>query len=315
MKRENQTQVTEFMLVGFSAFPDLQGVLFVVFLLMYLMTLAGNLAIMAVIQIDRHLHTPMYLFLGVLSFSETCYTFVIIPKTLVDLTAESTTISFPGCVAQMFFFLGLGGTNCIILTVMGYDRYLAICHPLCYGSLMSSHIFVKLMAGSWISGFLLSLFETTLIFWSPFCGSNIINHFFCHMRPVLRLACTDSNTIEVAISMMSMLGLSGSFLFIVLTYLLILGTILRLPSASGEREKAFSTCAAHLTVVVMHFGFASIIYLKPSPRGTLEEDTLMSVPYTILTPFLSPMIFTLRNKEIKSALRKAFGKRIFSQKM
>ncbi|XP_006271940.3 olfactory receptor 10X1 [Alligator mississippiensis] len=310
--RENQTQVTEFVLVGFSAFPDLQGVLFVVFLFMYLMTLAGNLAIMAVIWTDRHLHTPMYLYLGALSFSETCYTFVIIPKALVDLVSEGRIISLTGCVAQMFFFLGLGSTNCAILIVMGYDRYLAICHPLRYGRLMSLHVFVKLVVGSWISGFLVSLVETTLIFQSPFCRSNIINHFFCHMRPVLSLACIDSSTIEVAVSMISMLGLSGSFLLIVLTYLLILGTIVQLPSASGKREKAFSTCAAHLTVVVMHFGFASIIYLKPSPRGSMEEDTLMSVPYTILTPFLSPMIFTLRNKEMKIALRKAFGKRIFS---
>ncbi|XP_006262495.1 olfactory receptor 10X1 [Alligator mississippiensis] len=312
MRRENHTQVTKFVLVGFSAFPDLQGVLFAVFLLMYLMTLAGNLAIMTVIWIDRCLHTPMYLYLGVLSFSETFYTIIIIPKALVNLVAESKTISLPGCVAQMFFFHGLGGTNCMILTVMGYDRYLAICHPLHYGSLMSLNVFVKLVVGSWISGFLVSLVQTMLIFWSPFCGSNVINHFFCHMRSVLRLACTDSNIIGVVVSMISMLGLLGSFLLIVVTYLLILGTILRLPSASGEREKAFSTCAAHLTVVVMHFGFAFIIYLKLSPRDTLEEDTLMSVPYTILTPFLSPMIFTLRNKEMKIALRKAFSKRIFS---
>ncbi|XP_059577350.1 olfactory receptor 10X1 isoform X2 [Alligator mississippiensis] len=315
MKRENQSQVTEFVLIGFSIFPDLQVGLFVVFLLMYIVTLAGNLAIMIIIRIDRRLHTPMYLFLGVLSFSETCYSLVIIPKTLVNLVVDIRTISFTGCATQMFFFLGLGGTNCFLLTLMGYDRYLAICHPLHYASLMSRQIFIKLVAGTWLSGFLLSLVETILIFQSPFCSSNTINHFFCHMRPVIKLACTVDNTIETVISLVSIVGLSGSFLLIVLTYIFILSTILWLPSACGERDKAFSTCAAHLTVVIMHFGFASIIYLKPNSPGVSDDDTLISVPYTILTPFLSPMIFTLRNKETKIALKKAIGKNIFSQKV
>ncbi|XP_032992241.1 olfactory receptor 10X1-like [Lacerta agilis] len=312
--KKNHTQVTEFILLGFSVPPELQIAFFILFLLMYILTLIGNLLIMSVVYSDRSLHVPMYIFLFALSCSETCYSLVIVPKMLVDLLAKVRTISFTGCAAQMFLFLGLGATNCLILTFMGYDRYLAICHPLRYPLLMNMRVIVWLIVISWIAGFLISLSEAAQILRLPFCGPNAIRHFFCHMRAVVRLACTADNTTEVSISTIGMLGLAGSLLFIMLTYILILSTILRIPSTEG-RQKAFSTCAAHLIVVSVHYTFASIIYFKWSTADTLEDDTLISIPYTIITPFLSPIIFTLRNKEIKVAVRKVITKKVLSQKI
>ncbi|XP_043856005.1 olfactory receptor 10X1-like [Dromiciops gliroides] len=305
--RINQTILEEFILIGFSVYPEWQVVFFVTFLFLYLLTLAGNLAIMALTWVDHTLHTPMYLFLSALSFSETCYTLSIIPKMLVDLLAKDRTISVPGCGLQMYFFLGLGGTNCIILTVMGLDRFLAICNPLHYPTLMTNKACGQLVASAWIGGFFVSLIETTLIFWGSFCGPNFIKHFFCHMRAVIKLSCLNSDITEVVVTVISVSGLLGTFLLIILTYVFILSTVLKIPSAEG-RKKAFSTCASHLTVVIIHFVFASIVYLKPEAQE--GDDTLMAVPYTVVTPFLSPIIFTLRNKDMKNSLKRLLGKKV-----
>ncbi|XP_074076586.1 olfactory receptor 10X1 [Macrotis lagotis] len=305
--RINQTFLEEFILVGFSVYPELQVVLFVFFFFLYLLTLTGNLTIMALTWVDHALHTPMYLFLGALSFSETCYTLAIIPKMLEDLLSKDRSISVAGCGLQMCFFLGLGGTNCVILTVMGLDRFLAICNPLRYPTLMTNKACGQLVASAWIGGFFISLTETTLIFGGSFCGPNLIKHFFCHMRAVVRLSCQNSHITEVAVTIISVSGLLGTFLFIILTYVFILSTVLKIPSSEG-RKKAFSTCASHLTVVIIHFGFASIVYLKPDAQE--GDDTLMAVPYTVVTPFLSPIIFTLRNKDMKNSLKKVLGKKV-----
>ncbi|KAM5162596.1 olfactory receptor 10X1 [Callospermophilus lateralis] len=301
----NQTVLKEFILVGFSAYPNVQAFLFVIFFCLYLFTLAGNLTIMGLTWVDRFLHTPMYLFLSALSFSETCYTLAIIPKMLADLLSKSRGISVTGCGLQMCFFLGLGGTNCIILTLMGYDRFLAICNPLRYPLLMTNVACAQLVASAWAGGFSVSLIETVLIFRGSLCSPNLIRHFFCHMRAVVRLTCRDSDLTEFVVTVISVSGLLATFLLILLTYVFILSTVLRIPSAEGK-QKAFSTCASHLTVVIVHFGFASIVYLKPEASG--GDDTLMAVPYTVITPFLSPIIFSLRNKDMKQAFRKVMRK-------
>ncbi|XP_066473825.1 olfactory receptor 10X1-like [Tiliqua scincoides] len=311
MKR-NQTHVTEFILIGFSMFPDLQPFLFVTFFILYILTLMGNALIMTVIGLDRSLHVPMYIFLFALSVSETFYSFAIVPKMLVDLVSVSKIISFAGCAAQMIFFLGLGGTNCLILTFMGYDRFLAICYPLRYSILMNVRVIVWLVAISWVGGFLISLTEAAVVFSVPYCSSNTVNHFFCHMRTVVKLACSDDNTAQVIISVIPTVGLAGSFLFIMLTYAFILSTILSTPSTES-RQKAFSTCAAHLTVVIVHYGFSAIVYFKSNTKDSLDNDALVSLPYTIITPFLSPIIFTLRNKDIKIAVRKRVSQKFFPQ--
>ncbi|XP_007530645.2 olfactory receptor 10X1-like [Erinaceus europaeus] len=303
--KPNQTALWEFILVGFSTYPHLQSFLFVLFFCLYLLTLTGNLAILGLTWVDRCLHTPMYLFLSALSFSETCYTLTIIPKMLVDLLAQSRSISVTGCGLQMYFFLGLGGTNCLILTLMGYDRFLAICKPLQYPLLMTNAGCGQLVASAWAGGFCFSLFITALIFRGAFCSPNLIKVFFCHMMAVARLSCVDSDLTETIVTVVSVTGLLGSLLLITLTYVFILSSVLRIPSSQG-RQKAFSTCASHLTVVIVHYGFASIVYLKP--KGSGGDDNLIDVPYTIITPFLSPLIFTLRNKDMKQAFRKVLRK-------
>ncbi|XP_036058543.1 olfactory receptor 10X1-like [Onychomys torridus] len=303
----NQTILKEFILIGFSAYPHVQTFLFVVFFCLYILTLAGNLAIMALTWVDRSLHTPMYLFLSALSFSETCYTLTIIPKMLVDLLDKDRRISVTGCGLQMCFFLGLGGTNCIILTLMGYDRFLAICNPLRYPLLMTNVACGQLVASAWAGGFLVSFIQIALVFRVSFCIPNLIRHFFCNMRAVVRLSCIDSDLTEFTVTLMSMFGLVGTFLLIFLTYVFILSSVLKIPSAEGK-QKAFSTCASHLTVVIIHFGFASIAYLKPEASG--GDDALIAVPYTIITPFLSPIIFSLRNKDMKNAFRKIMRKTV-----
>ncbi|XP_007084351.2 olfactory receptor 10X1-like [Panthera tigris] len=306
--KANQTVLKEFILVGFSSYPHVRPFLFVLFFGLYLLTLTGNLAILGLTWADRSLHTPMYLFLRALSFSETCYTLTIIPKMLADLLTEKRSISVPGCGLQMYFFLGLGGTHCIILTLMGYDRFLAICHPLRYPLLMTNVVCGHLVVSAWAGGFLISVTETALIFRGSFCNPNLIHHFFCHMQAVVRLSCLDSDLTELVVTMVSVSALTGTFLLIIITYVFILSTVFRIPSAEGK-QKAFSTCASHLTVVIVHFGFAAIVYLKPEGSG--GDDTLIAVPYTVITPFLSPLIFSLRNRDMKNAFRKLMAKRSF----
>ncbi|KAM9241831.1 LOW QUALITY PROTEIN: olfactory receptor 10X1-like [Dugong dugon] len=302
--KKNQTIVKEFIFVGFSLYPDVQILLFVIFFCLYLLTLMGNLTTMGLTWVDRALHTPVYIFLSALSFSENCYTLSIIPRMLADLLTMGRSISVIGCGLQMCFFLGLGGTSCIILTLMGYDRFLVICHPLRH-PLMTNILCGQLVAFAWAGGFFVSLIETALIFRDFFCSPNLVKHFFCHMRIVLRLSCLDSNLTEFIVTLISVSCLLSTFLLIILTYVFILSTILRILSAEGK-QKAFSTCASHLTVVIIHFGFASIVSLNPESSG--EDDALISVPYTVITAFLSPFICSLRNKDMKNAFRKVLGK-------
>ncbi|XP_048214162.1 olfactory receptor 10R2 [Perognathus longimembris pacificus] len=303
---ENLTVITEFLLLGFSSLGEVQLDLFVVFLFLYLVILSGNATIVSIIRLDQSLHTPMYFFLGILSTSETFYTFVILPKMLLNLLSVSRTISFTCCAIQMFFFLGFAITNCLLLGVMGYDRYVAICHPLRYPILMSWQVCGKLAAACGIGGFLASLTVVNLVFSLPFCSTNEVNHYFCDISPVIRLACTNTDVHELVIFICGVLVLVVPFFFICVSYLCILRTILKIPSAEGKR-KAFSTCASHLTVVVIHYGCASFIYLRPTARYVSNKDRLVTVTYTIVTPLLNPMVYSLRNKDVQLAIRKVLG--------
>ncbi|XP_027404451.1 olfactory receptor 10T2-like [Bos indicus x Bos taurus] len=307
-QQENATWlVTEFLLVGFSNLPDLRTTLFALFFLTYLVTLSGNVTIITVIHADRTLHTPMYRFLAALSLSETCYTLVTIPNMLARLWMENQAISISGCRAQMFFFLGLGCSHCFLLTLMGYDRYVAICHPLRYSVIMRPTVCLCLGALVFCSGFSVASIETSLIFSSRFCRSNRVEHFFCDIAPVLKLSCAESASKALAIFFLSILVVLISFLLILLSYAFIVAALLRIPSAAG-RSKAFSTCAAHLTVVIVHFGCASIIYLRPESGGNPDQDRLVAVFYTVVTPLLNPVVYTLRNKEVRLALRRILAR-------
>ncbi|KAJ1060724.1 hypothetical protein K5549_019226, partial [Capra hircus] len=303
----NYTSVSEFILIGFSTFPQhLLPVFFLLFLLMYLFTLLGNLLIMATVWNERGLHTPMYLFLCALSTSEVLYTFAIIPRMLADLLSTDRSISFRACASQMFFSFTPGFTHSFLLTVMGYDRYVAICHPLRYNVLMSPRGCACLVVWSWAGGLFIGLLVTSAIFHLPFCGSNVIHHFLCHVFSLLKLACgKETASVSMAVILLCVTALMGCLFLIFLSYVFIVAAILRIPSTEG-RHKTFSTCVSHLTIVVVHYGFASIIYLKPKGPHSMDSNTLMATTYTVFTPFLSPIIFSLRNKELKNAIQRNF---------
>uniref|UniRef100_A0A8C3W8M9 G-protein coupled receptors family 1 profile domain-containing protein n=1 Tax=Catagonus wagneri TaxID=51154 RepID=A0A8C3W8M9_9CETA len=311
----NLSGVTEFILVGFSTFPHLQMTFFLLFLLLHLLTLLGNLLIVATVCSERGLHSPMYLLLCALSASEVLYTLAITPRMLADLLSTHRSISFSACASQMFFSFTFGFTHSFLLTVMGYDRYVAICHPLRYNVLMSTRGCARLVAWSWVGGLVMGLVVTLAVFHLTFCGPSMIHHFFCHVPPLLKLACGDHvSTVATAVGLVCISALLGCCLLILLSYAFIVAAILRIPSAEGRR-KAFSTCASHLTVVAVHYGFASVIYLKPKGPRSLEGDSLMGVSYTVLTPFLSPIIFSLRNQELKHAMKKAFLSKLYPETM
>ncbi|XP_069334641.1 olfactory receptor 10T2 [Eulemur rufifrons] len=297
------TVVMQFILVGFSSLGELQLLLFVIFFFLYLTILVANVTIMAVIHLTRTLHTPMYGFLFILSFSESCYTFVIIPQLLVHLLSDTKTISFMACATQLFFFLGFACTNCFLIAVMGYDRCVAICHPLRYTLIMNKRLGLGLVSLSGVTGFFIALVATNLICDMPFCGPNRVNHYFCDMAPVIKLACTDTHVKELALFSLSILVIMVPFLLILISYCFIVNTILKIPSAEGKR-KAFATCASHLTVVFVHYGCASIIYLRPKSRSASDKDQLVAVTYTVVTPLLNPLVYSLRNQEVKTALKK-----------
>nr|XP_025842160.1 olfactory receptor 10T2 [Vulpes vulpes] len=314
MERGNETLVREFIFLGFSSLAGLQRLLFVAFLPLYLFTLGTNAIIISTIVLDRALHTPMYFFLAVLSCSETCYTFVIVPKMLVDLLAQKKSISFVACAAQLFFFLGFACTNCFLIAVMGYDRYVAICQPLRYTLVMNKRLGLGLVSLSGVTGFFIALVATNLICDMPFCGPNRVNHYFCDMAPVIKLACTDTHVKELALFSLSILVIMVPFLLILISYGFILNTILKIPSAEGKR-KAFATCASHLTVVIVHYGCASIIYLRPRSKSASDKDQLVAVTYTVVTPLLNPLVYSLRNQEVKTALKRVLGMPVATKKL
>ncbi|XP_005341762.2 olfactory receptor 10C1 [Ictidomys tridecemlineatus] len=299
----NQSLCTKFTLVAFSSLAELQPVLFVVFLIVYLFTLCGNLLIICLIWVTPFLHTPMYFFLVNLSILEMCYITNVVPQMLVHLLVETKTISVGGCAAQMYLFAILGLTECCLLAAMAYDRFVAICHPLHYTILMSPSVCLKLAAMSWITGVVVESAQITWIFTLPFCGTGEIQHFFCDVMPVVKLACVDTSHNEIVLFAISVIFIMGPCLLILCSYLCILGTILRIPSATGRR-KGFSTCSSHILVVSLFYGTALFTYLQPKSAHNPDTDKTTALMYTVVTPALNPVIYTLRNKEVKEAIQR-----------
>ncbi|XP_075415118.1 olfactory receptor 13C3-like [Tenrec ecaudatus] len=308
MDKFNQTFVIEFILLGLSQYPKLEIIYFLLILVMYLVILMGNGVLILASIFDSRLHTPMYFFLGNLSFLDICYTSSSVPSTLMSLISKKRNISFSGCAVQMFLGFAMGSTECLLLGVMAFDRYVAICNPLRYPLIMSKLAYVLMASLSWLSGGVNSIVQTTLAMRLPFCGKNIINHFTCEILAVLKLACADIslNIITMVISNMAFLVLPLAIIFF--SYMFILYTILRMNSAAGRR-KAFSTCSAHLTVVIIFYGTIFFMYAKPKSQDLPAEeklqalDKLISLFYGVVTPMLNPIIYSLRNKDVKVAVK------------
>ncbi|ELR44778.1 hypothetical protein M91_14134, partial [Bos mutus] len=307
LSNQNYSMMSEFILIGFSNFPQqLLPTFFLLYLLMYLFTLLGNLLIMGTIWREHSLHTPMYLFLCALSISEILFTVAITPYMLVHMLSTHHSITLVACASQMFFSFTFGFTHSFLLMIMGYDRYVAICHPLRYNVLMSTRDCARLVSWCWAGGSVMGMMVTLIIFHLSFCGSNEIHHFFCHVLSLLKLACgKETASVTMVVIMVCVTALMGCLFLIVLSYVFIVAAILRIPSTEG-RHKTFSTCVSHLTIVVVHYGFASLIYLKPKGAHSMDSNTLLATTYTVFTPFLSPIIFSLRNKELKNAIKRTF---------
>ncbi|XP_006026132.1 olfactory receptor 10V1-like [Alligator sinensis] len=309
MAGENQTMPIQFRFCPFSNVHEVQLLIFVILLLMYLISLCGNSAVTLVVCTERSLHTPMYFFLANLAAMEMCYSSVIAPLALANLlSGRKATISLAGCSTQMFFFIFLGGAGSTLLAIMAFDRYVAICHPLRYTLIMSWTVCVRLVAASLVLGFLLALQFTILLFHLPFCGTNDINHFYCDVLPVLQLACADTKIHQAAVFAVCIIILAIPFLLICISYVFIVDAILKIRSSAG-RHRAFSTCSSHLTVVLLQYGCCSFIYLRPSSSYSPQQGRVVSVVYTFVTPVLNPLIYSMRNKELKDVLSRVLGRR------
>uniref|UniRef100_A0A8C0GVE8 Olfactory receptor n=1 Tax=Chelonoidis abingdonii TaxID=106734 RepID=A0A8C0GVE8_CHEAB len=297
--RGNHSDVTEFILRGFRILYPFQICPFVLVLLTYFTTIAGNTLIIVTILVDRGLHTPMYFFLGNLSFLDIWYTSNIIPKMLQGFLAEEgVVISFSGCVTQLYIFGSQAATEILLLTVMAYDRYLAICNPLRYTALMNARVCVELASCSWLGGFLFNPVIMAWIYRLRFCGPNEIDHFFCDFMPLVKLSCSDTHLITLAAFLLSSTATLVPFLLTLTSYAFIIKAIVKNPSSTG-RQKAFSTCTSHLIVVSTFYGSSFVTYLRPKSSYSLNNDTLLSLFYSVVSPMLNPLIYSLRNKEVK----------------
>ncbi|XP_066466481.1 olfactory receptor 6N2-like [Tiliqua scincoides] len=304
----NQTKVADFIIMGFPNLQHFHKPLFLLLLLIYLFTISGNLLIFAIIRTDPRLHSPMYFFVSILSFLEVWYTATTIPKMLSNLLSEKKNISFTGCLMQTYFFHSLGATECYLLTAMAYDRYLAICEPLRYPSIMTTKLCVQLASSCWLCGFMCPVSEVILVSRLPFCGPNQIEHIFCDFPPLLSLACTDTSiNIRVDFAVNAFIILV-TFLFIMVSYLKIIQSVLKIRTTEG-RKKAFSTCASHLIVVLMFFGSIIFMYVRLKESYSLVYDRAFAVIYSVVTPLVNPIIYSLRNKEILKAIRRRIQKK------
>ncbi|XP_074076584.1 olfactory receptor 6P1 [Macrotis lagotis] len=295
--------VEKFILVGFSTSQPLQLFLFVLFLTFYLLTVLENALIVSTIWLTPALHRPMYFFLGHLSFLEMWYINVTVPRLLGAFLTQDLCITFVGCMTQLYFFIALACTECVLLAVMAYDRYLAICEPLRYSSLMPSTLATRLATASWGSGFFSSMMKLLFIARLSYCGPNVINHFFCDISPLLNLTCTDKEQAELVDFLLALIMILLPLLAVASSYAAIIVAILRIPTAQG-RKKAFSTCASHLAVVVIFYSSTLFTYARPRAMYAFNYNKVISVLYTVIVPLLNPAIYCLRNKEVKDALKK-----------
>ncbi|XP_069074944.1 olfactory receptor 5V1-like [Pleurodeles waltl] len=300
---ENETSVNNFIFSGFSHLLRYQGFLFVGFLFIYLLTLMGNILIFTLIWVDTHLHTPMYFFLGNLSVLDICYSSATIPQILHNLLMEKKVISFQACMSQLFFLITCAGAECILLAVMAYDRFVAICAPLRYLAVMSRGRCIQLATCPWAIGILNSALHTVLTSSLSFCDSNVIQHFFCDVPQLLKLSCVDTSLNNTVLHVVTVfVGLSPCLL-IIISYFNILSSIMKIRSPEG-RWKTFSTCGSHLTVVFLYYGTVNFNYNRPTDGYSVHIDTLASVLFCMVTPMLNPILYSLRNKEVMGALRR-----------
>ncbi|XP_030066614.1 olfactory receptor 1019-like [Microcaecilia unicolor] len=312
IEKMNHTKVTEFIILGFYEFPEMQLFLFILFLIIYLMCLTGNLLIIFTVCSDSHLHSPMFFFLCNLSFLEICYVTVTMPKLLAVLIAQNKTISFMQCMIQMYLFLVCTDVEFYLLTAMAYDRYVAICKPLHYTIIMNKKVSIILAIASWIIAFLMPVSYVTLISQSFFCSSNKINNLFCDATALMSLSCSGTYVIETLTYIEgSLLGFTPLILTII-SYVYIISAILKMHSAKG-RQKAFSTCSSHLTVVLLFYGTSLGVYMRPKSAYSMDLNKLLTVVYITVIPLLNPLIYSLRNKELKETLWKTTRRTIFSQ--
>ncbi|XP_008820565.1 LOW QUALITY PROTEIN: olfactory receptor 10C1-like [Nannospalax galili] len=311
MMTGNRSLCTKFTLVAFSSLAELRLVLFFVFLAIYLFTVGGNLLI-CLIGVTPSLHTPMYFLLANLSFLEMCYITSVVPQMLVHLLVEPKSISVGGCAAQMYVFTILGLTECCLLAAMAYDRFIATCYPLHYTLLTGPSVCLKLAGASWVTGVVVESAQTTWTFILPFCGAGKIQHFFCDIMPVVKQACVDTSQNEIVMFVISMVFIMNPCVFILCSYVRILVTIVRLPSAAG-RHKAFSTRSSHILVVSLFHGTALFTYLQPKSAHTPDTDKATVLMYTVVTPALNPVIYTLRNKEVKVTFQRVTQRKLLGQ--
>uniref|UniRef100_A0A8C8W7N3 Olfactory receptor n=1 Tax=Peromyscus maniculatus bairdii TaxID=230844 RepID=A0A8C8W7N3_PERMB len=308
---QNISDVAEFILVGLTDAPELQVPLFVVFTSIYLITLVGNLGMLVLILLDSRLHTPMYFFLSNLSFADCVYASAVTPKVIEGFLTGHKIISYNACATQMFFFAAFVTIECYILASMAFDRHAAVCKPLHYSTTMTTSTCALFAAGSYMNGILQSTIHVSFTFHLSFCHSNVVNHFFCDILPLLTLSCSGIYKNEIVLFMLATFNIAFTLLVIVTSYLLIFVAILRMRSAEG-RKKAISTCASHLSTVSIFYGTIIFMYLQPSSSHSMDTDKMASVFYTMVIPMLNPLVYSLRNKEVKNAFKKVAGKALSS---
>ncbi|XP_070633730.1 olfactory receptor 12D1-like [Bos indicus] len=305
----NQTSVTEFLLLGVTDIQVLQPVLFVIFLATYIVNVAGNAAILMVVISDPRLHSPMYFFLGNLSCLDICYSTVTLPKMLENFLSIHKAISFLGCISQLHFFHFLGSTEVMLLAVMGFDRFVAICKPLHYTVIMNHQVCTQMAATVWIIGFFHALLHSVMTSRLNFCGSNHIHHFFCDVKPLLELACGNTDLNEWLLHTVTETIAMGSFFLILLSYFYIIIYLFFKTHSCRMLRKALSTCASHFMLVVLLFGPVFFIYIRPASGSSMDQDRTVAIMYSVVTPVLNPLIYTLRNKEVKGALKRVIRRR------